>query len=134
LYPEIFDTDDIRLAKSQGKLGYKFYEWLSAITLYNTTGYIPLLEKYEMKSHSRKQQIFKSIVRNNVYQYIMSAKNTRTQCPDLFCYSKDKTDWFFCEVKGKGDRLQKEQSRYFETIELLKGKEIYIIRIDKMVR
>jgi hypothetical protein len=60
-------------------------------------------------------------------------KELRTQCPDLFCYSKDKTNWFFCEVKGKGDRLQKEQGKYFESIESLTGKKICSIRVDKMV-
>jgi hypothetical protein len=56
-----------------------------------------------------------------------------TQCPDLFCYNKDKTDWFFCEVKGKGkgDKLKKDQIKYFQAIELLSGKEIFIIKIDK---
>jgi hypothetical protein len=54
-----------------------------------------------------------------------------TQCPDLFCYNKDRTDWFFCEVKGEGDRLKQEQANYFESIEMLSGEEIFIIKIDK---
>ena len=45
--------------------------------------------------------------------------------------NKDKTDWFFCEVKGEGDRLKQEQANYFESIELLSGKEIFVIKIDK---
>jgi len=46
-------------------------------------------------------------------------------------YNKDRTDWFFCEVKGKGDRFKSGQIKYFESIELLSGKEIFIIKIDK---
>ncbi|MBN1186993.1 MAG: VRR-NUC domain-containing protein [Bacteroidales bacterium] len=131
-YPEIFDEDDIRLAWSQGTLGYKFYEWLAAITIYNSMGYLSLLEKYEFPKHKKKHQIFKSLVPDNLFEFIMSKKEKRSQCPDLLCYSIDKADWFFCEVKGKGDRLKKDQSKYFESIELLSGKEIYLIKIDKM--
>lgn len=130
-YPDLFDDDDIRLALSQGILGYKFYEWLSAITIYNTMGYLSLVEKYEFPKHKRKHQIFKSLVPDDVFEFIMSKKEKRSQCPDLLCYNKDKTDWFFCEVKGKGDRLKQEQAKYFETIESLSRKEMYIIKIDK---
>jgi len=42
-----------------------------------------------------------------------------TQCPDLF-YSKG-DDWFFCEVKGKGDRQSREQSEYVRNIEQMRG-------------
>lgn len=131
IYTDIFDEDDLRLAQSQGKLGYKFYEWLSAITIYNTIGYLSLIEKYEMPLHSRKHQVFQSIIPDKVFQYIMSSKTTSTQCPDLFCYNKEKTDWFFCEAKGKGDIFKDDQLKYFESIELLSGKEIFFIKIDK---
>lgn len=130
-YPQVFDEDDLRLANKQGKLGYKFYEWLSAITIHNATGYSVLMEKYEMPKHARKHDIFKSIVPENVFKFIMDPKEKRTQCPDLFCYNESKTDWFLCEVKGKGDRLSKDQRQYFEKIESISGKEILIIKIDK---
>lgn len=132
IYLDIFDEDDIRLAMSQGILGYKFYEWLSAITIYNTMGYLSLLEKYEFPKHKRKHQIFKSLVPDNVFEFIMSKKEKRSQCPDLLCYSKDKADWFFCEVKGKGDVFKHDQLKYFESIELLSGKEIFFIKIDNL--
>lgn len=57
------------------------------------------------------------------------------QTSPVFCgivrYNKDRTDWFFCEVTGKGDRFKSDQIKYFELIELLSGKEIFIIRIEK---
>ena len=84
-----------------------------------------------MPLHSRKHQVFQSIIPDKVFQYIMSSKTTSTQCPDLFCYNKEKTDWFFCEVKGKGDIFKDDQLKYFESIELLSGKEIFFIKIDK---
>jgi hypothetical protein len=62
----------------------------------------------------------------------MSKKEKRSQGPDLLCYNSDKTDWFFCEVKRKGDRLKQEQAIYFETIELLSGKEVFLVKIDRM--
>lgn len=37
-YRELFDEDDVRLAKSQGRYGWHFVEWLAAILLYETTG------------------------------------------------------------------------------------------------
>jgi hypothetical protein len=94
-------------------------------------GYLSLLEKYEFRKHQWKYQISKSLVPDNVFEFIMSKKEKRSQCPDLFCYNLSKTDWFFCEVKGKGDRLRNEQTKYFETIEQLSGKEVYLIKIDK---
>lgn len=60
-----------------------------------------------------------------------SKKEKRSQRPDLFCYSKDMTDWFFCDVKGEGDGLKQDQSKYFETIESLSRKEMYLIKTDK---
>lgn len=130
-YPEIFDEDDIRLARSQGKMGLKFYEWLSAITIFNSTGYRVLLEKFEMPKHERKHNIFKTYAPNEVYDYIMSPKDKKSQCPDLFCYN-DHGDWFFCEVKGKGDIFREDQKEYFNNIEKISRKEIIVIKIDKI--
>jgi hypothetical protein len=80
IYPDIFDEDDLRLALSQGIPRYKFYEWLSAITIYNATRYLSLIEKYEFQLHKRKHQIFKSIVPENVFEFIMAKKEKRSQC------------------------------------------------------
>jgi hypothetical protein len=128
-YPQIFDADDARIARSQGPKGYHFYEWLSAVIIFNSIGYLSLMEKYTMSNHPRKGEIFNGLVDPQTYQFIMSPKEKRTQCPDLFCFKDD--DWFFCEVKGKGDRLSLDQSEYFRNIEQISGKEIRILRIDR---
>ena len=44
-YPNIFDEDDRRLARSQAKLGIHFYEWQAAVLLYQTMGYHSLVGK-----------------------------------------------------------------------------------------
>lgn len=130
-YPYLFDEDDIRLARSQGILGYKFYEWLSAVTIYNTTGYVSLVEKYDMASHRRKYMKFKEIIAENVFDYIVSRKEKGTQPPDLFCYDELSKDWFFVEVKGKNDRLSPEQITYFTNIEKLSKRQVRIMTIEK---
>ncbi len=128
-YPQIFDADDLRIARSQGPRGYHFYEWLSAVIIFNSTGYLSLLEKYEMSNHQRKGEIFKKLVDPQTYEFIMKPKERRTQCPDLFCFKDD--DWFFCEVKGKGDQIRPEQDEYFRNIEHVSRKEIRVLRIDR---
>jgi hypothetical protein len=130
-YPSIFDSDDIRLARSQGVLGYKFYEWLSAVTIFNTTGYLSLIEKYDMPSHFRKYNKFKEIIDGVVFDYIVSKKEKGTQPPDLFCFDEISKDWFFVEVKGKNDRLSQEQTSYFANIEKLSKREIRVMTIEK---
>ncbi len=131
-YPQLFDKEDNRLIKSQGPMGYHFYECLAAITIYNCFGYKSLIEKYELnKSHQKKYQIFKSLVPSKLHDYIMNPNKIGTQPPDLFCYEEKEGDWFFCEVKGKGDRLSVEQKIYFEKIEEISNKEILLININK---
>ena len=61
---------------------------------------------------------------------IVPSQISRIIC-GIVWYNKDRTDWFFCEVKGKGDRFKSGQIKYFESIELLSGREIFLIKIDK---
>src|SRR4051794_26997233 len=42
-FPNLFDDDDLRLANSQPAV--HFYEWLEAVVLHHTTGYLSLVEK-----------------------------------------------------------------------------------------
>jgi hypothetical protein len=58
--PGSFDDDDLRLANSQP--GVHFYEWLGAIVLHHTTGYLSLVEKYEFARHPRKQDIVSQLL------------------------------------------------------------------------
>ena len=125
-YPQIFDELDLELAINQPN--YHFLEWLAAILLFNSTGYFSLLEQYEFKRHERKQKLFKEIVTLDVLDVINS---TSIQCPDLFVYSPDRSDWYFCEVKGPGDRLRPVQKDYFEKLSVASGKAIRIVKLKK---
>jgi len=117
LFPEIFDADDLRIAKNQPD--YHFFEWLGAIVLHATTGYLSLVEKYEFANHDRKNKIIKDIVEPAVLEWI---HKQGVQCPDLFVYSSDQSDWYFCEVKGNQDRIRPEQEAYFEQLGQVCGK------------
>jgi len=131
LYPQIFDKDDNRIARSQGTRGYHFYEWLGAITIYNTTGYLSLIEKYGMKNHLRKLEVLKEVVDIETFEFILAPRKKRTQFPDLFCYSRSEKKWFLCEVKGKGDIIRPEQADFFKEIESITKREIRVLTIDK---
>lgn len=102
-YPELFDEDDLRLAANRSD--YHFYEWLGAVVIFSTTGYLGLVEKYEFRAHPRKVRIVEDMISAEALRAI---RGGGTQCPDLLVYAPDRSDWFFCEVKGVGDRLRRE--------------------------
>ena len=80
-YPELFDQKDIELAANQPD--YHFFEWLSAILIYESTGYLSLLENYTAKNHPSKLHKFQEMVSSEVFEYSM--KN-QSGMPDLFCF------------------------------------------------
>ena len=132
-YPELFDDLDLSQAKSQADLGYHFFEWLAAIVLYSTTGHLSLVAKYEFPKHERKHEVFRSLVSDPVYAAVRD--RTRfggVQCPDLFLFDQDRTDWFFCEVKGPGDRLRPTQREYFEHLAELSGRSVRVLRFREV--
>jgi len=134
-YPDIFDDLDRDIARNQAPLGYHFFEWLGAIFLYNSTGYLSLVEKYEFKNHARKHAIMSQLVSAEVFDLIQDhAAYQRTQCPDLLAYAPDMSDWFFCEVKGPRDRLQAIQKEFFEALARASGKKIRLIRFREASR
>jgi len=128
-YPEIFDEDDLRLAKSQASKGYHFYEWLAAIQIYLSTGYLSLVEKYQFEKHKRKHKIFIDLVSSR-YNDLISCQSQygNVQFPDLFVYAPDFSEWFFCEVKGPTDRIRKEQSEFFYDLSNILSKQIRLVK------
>jgi len=114
-YPMLFDKDDLILAMSQSK--NHFFEWLGAIQIYKDLGYMCLVEKYQFKKHASQQEIFMSIIPKDIFDLIKSDNFEGRQAPDLFAYSQDKSDWFFCEVKGETDSVHKGQEKAFEKLE-----------------
>ena len=128
-YPTIFDEDDVRLAESQAQLGFHFFEWLAAILLYHSTGFLSLVEQYQFKNHLVKQRILRELLKPEVITYITgSQSSSRPQCPDLLCYAPDYSDWFFYEVKGPEDLLRVEQEVFYDTLAKASGKPIRLIQ------
>lgn len=128
-FSHLFDNDDLRLALNQGKRGYHFYEWLGAIQLHHSTGFHALVGKYEFRNHSRKSEILANILDDKAITILRDRKQWgNAQAPDLLMYAPDFSDYFFCEIKGPGDRLSKSQAEKFGNLETLIEREIYILK------
>ncbi len=125
-FPQIFDKEDCRLANNQPQ--YHFYEWCAAVKVYESTGYLSLVEKYQYKAHPRKQKIWHQLADEKTLAFIRSQKRA-FQLPDLLVYAEDLSDWFFCEVKGPTDRLRPEQEQYFQAVSRISGKPVKLIKI-----
>jgi hypothetical protein len=52
-----------------------------------------------------------------------------TQPPDLLMCAPDRSDYFFCEVKGPGDRLRSAQRAFFDALSEVSGKPIHMVRL-----
>jgi hypothetical protein len=129
-FPELFDEQDLRLAESQGPLGYHFVEWLAAIVLYHTTGYLSLVQKYEFTIHRRKQEIVQKLLPADVLPILSDrAEHGRAQSPDLLMYAPDLSDWFFCEVNGPRDDLRPEQTAKFAALAETSGKPVRLLHL-----
>ena len=126
-FPNLFDDDDLRIADSQAAFGTHFYEWLGAIVLHHTTGYLSLVEKYEFAKHPRKQRIVAQLLPDPVREALRSRAQGRAQAPDLLMYAEDLSDWVFCEVKGPRDRLRDEQKRKFELLADMTSQPVRLI-------
>ena len=128
LYPMLFDSDDKRIALNQRHLGYHYYEWLAAILIYHTTGYLSLIEAYAYKSHTRKRQVLETLIAGEALDFIASRGiQSVIQCPDLLVYAPNKIEWFFCEVKGPRDKLREKQVSFFKELAQISGKEIKVV-------
>jgi len=105
-YPQLFDEDDERVLATDFARQYHFCEWLSAILLYESTGYPSLVEKYTTRCHPQKLQ---KIEQHSLVRWLRS--NEAGQ-PDLFVFQPESKDWFFCEVKGPGDVIRENQLKW----------------------
>jgi len=132
-YPQLFESQDIDIARNQARNGYHYFEWLAAITMWERTGYLSLVEKYEDKNHKKKQEIVKRLVSPDLFNLISNHRiiYRTTQCPDLFVYAPDFSDWYFCEVKGPKDRIRPSQKLFFDELSRVSGKEIGIVKFKK---
>lgn len=127
-FPEPFDEDDVRLVEGQGPYGWHFVEWLAAMVLYHTTGYLSLVSKYEFAKHLRKQELVEKVLPPGVLAILRDrTEHGSAQGPDLLVHARDFSDWFFCEAKGPRDRLRAEQERKFEALATVTGKPMRLL-------
>jgi hypothetical protein len=129
-YPHLFDEIVISHARGQAKDGYHFHEWLAAILIHKSTGYSSLFSYFEPKSQ-REQAILKQVLPEPVLTIVLD-RSHHCQPPDIFFYAPDRSDWFFCEVKGPGDRLRKVQHDYYEKISAVTARPIYLLTLKPM--
>jgi hypothetical protein len=135
-YPKVFDADDIRIARTQAgpPNNLHFFEWLAAVLIYQSFGYLSLLQQYEFKEHRRKQAVLRELLAPEVFALVTHHKHPKrlpfgdVQCPDLLVYAPDRSDWFFCEVKGPRDRLREVQAAFFHALSDTSGKDIRLVR------
>lgn len=126
-YPQLFDEKDIELAANQPN--YHFFEWLSAVMFYEATGYLSLLENYTAKNHLSKIEKFKEVVSHDVFEFSI---NNQSGLPDLFCFLPNTEDYFFCEVKGGRDRMRSNQDIKIKELEVLTGKNVWVINLQEI--
>lgn len=125
----LFDDVDRKNAIKQAARGYYFYEWLSAVAIYEATGYQSLIGKYAARSHEAKWRKFVDIAPRSVIALLTEdRRHGKTQGPDLFVYRPDKSDWFFVEAKGPTDRLRPPQAKLFGELERASGRAIRLAR------
>jgi hypothetical protein len=123
-YRDLFDEKDETLARNQSD--YHFYEWLSAVLLWESMGYTALVEGYIAKSHPRKRELFRATVPAEVFAFV---DENQSGLPDLFVYAPSTQDWFFCEVKGGPDRIRPNQEGLFASLHDRCKKRVRLIRL-----
>jgi hypothetical protein len=125
-YPILFDADDVRIYKNQSAKGYHFYEWLGAVLFYEATGFLSLVEKYGCASHPSKDRVYNAVVP------VAARELECAGWPDLLSYKPDLTDWHFCEVKGKNDKLGDKQLETFKRLHSITGKKICVLWLREL--
>ena len=126
----LFDDDDLRIARAQPTS--HFCEWLVAVGLFETMGWLSLVEKYQF-AHERKQDVLRRLGAESLLQFVAGQREAfgSLQVPDLLVYAPDFSDYFLCEVKGPNDRLRPEQVRYFRALRDETERTIYVARVTE---
>jgi len=126
-YPDIFDDDDLRLARSRPH--HHFCEWLSAIHIFHRDGALSLVEKYGYTQSERKVGVLNEHFPHLVPFLRGFRKRFGVQPPDLFIYQPGSPAFRFAEVKGPGDHLRKEQVASHTAITKEWGAPVEIIEV-----
>lgn len=130
-YPRIFDEQEVRIAVNQPE-GH-FFEWFAAVHLYETTGWLSLVESYQFKIQKWKRNVLQKLGASELVKFFDSQGKAgfgRRQAPDLLVYAPDLSEFYFCEVKGPTDRLSPVQIEYFKAVSIAAGKDVVILPVE----
>jgi hypothetical protein len=108
------------------------YEYSSAITIFRRYQYMCLVEKYGghgQETHSVKRYMVEKVAGAEVARILGATGVNKIQCPDLFVFVEDMSDWCFVEVKGPGDKVRPEQIDSFNKLSSLTGKPWYLAQV-----
>lgn len=108
-YPQIFDDDDERVLETVHQRQYHFFEWLTAVLIFESSGYCSLVAKYTTKSHPKKRTTLGELITPTLYDWLCENESGQ---PDLFVFHPQSKDWYFCEVKGGNDRIRPNQIKW----------------------
>lgn len=127
--PELFDDRDLALARSRPQK--HFYEWLAAVALYESTGWLSLVEKYQFPRHERKRNVLRRLGASVLLDFFDAQREVfgALQAPDLFLYDPDETDYALCEVKGPTDSLRPEQQACFLALHEAADRPIHLVTV-----
>lgn len=129
-YPDLFDALDVRTAKNQATLGYRFVEWFTAVRLFEDLGLSSLHEGYTYKTHEAKRARLIEIAGEPLRAVLATVpRGDQFRFPDLFVYRPGTPEWFFVEVKGPGDRLRESQIRFFSTLGAAVGRPVRLVTV-----
>lgn len=129
----IFDEADLDLAKNQPS--YHFFEWLSAVLLYEATGWLSLVESYTAGTHPDKRDKLRIMVGEDILRELDLQQSGQA---DLFVYQPGTDQWFFCEVKGGPDKERDNQRAWREKFQKLlkdlgvKGERVRMIQLKEI--
>jgi hypothetical protein len=131
-FPQLFDHEDFTRASNRTR-PYFFYEWLAAIVLHQSTGFLALVTRYQ--TDARKRALLPDILPPDVLSVLGDRTRWgKTQGPDLLMYAPDYSDWFFCECKGPGDNVSDRQLGNFDDLVVAAQKPIRMLRFQTCKR
>lgn len=129
-YPFLFGPEEVSAAlSSSGKRTGSFFEWVSAVRLYEARGYYSLLRDYAPSSQNGKHEFVGKLC-GKVVTGFMAAAPAKTQFPDLLVYTPDLSEWYFCDVKGPGDIVRKSEETFFPRLADGTGAGIYLLTLS----
>jgi len=130
-YPRVLSKEDLRytlhFTQSGSGNNYHFVEWFAAIHLFHLTGMNVLVKRYTFSDHLWKRQVIRDRLGEDGLAFLVN--KLEGQPPDLFLYTSDRSDCYFAEVKGQGDRLRPSQKRNHALIEKHLGRRVDVIEV-----